>query len=204
MLFDFSTTSPQLFGKILSATVVPRPIAWVVTRDDAGCVNAAPFSFFNVVSSHPPVICLGIHNEGEGPKHTAANIESRGEFVVNLVPFALAREMNITAAEFGDGIDELQVAGLATTPSLKVAPPLITGSPVGFECRLTHLIKLNAEQWVVLAEVLAVHIHDSAVISEERGHIDTQSLDLIGRMQGGGWYTRTSDVFDMPRVGPND
>jgi len=90
MYFDISALDGRRSYKLLTATVVPRPIAWVVSADPDGRVNAAPFSFFNCFGGHPPVICVGVGNRGGGPKDTLANIQARREFVVNLVPEALA------------------------------------------------------------------------------------------------------------------
>ncbi|HEY0419918.1 MAG TPA: flavin reductase family protein, partial [Acetobacteraceae bacterium] len=130
MLFDFETLAAQDRYKLLVATVVPRPIAWVVTQDLAGRLNAAPFSFFNVFANDPPVLVIGIGGRRPGDaKDTGANIRETGQFVVNLVDQANAEAMNATAIDFPPDVDELRQAGLATLPSTKVAPPRIAESP---------------------------------------------------------------------------
>src|SRR5206468_7624673 len=127
--------------KLLVSTVVPRPIALATTVDLQGRINAAPFSFFNAVSSVPPVVVLGIspgdpNNElGDGYKDTERNIRDTGEFVVNLVDEALAEQMNICAVDFPLGVGELEKAELTALPSVGVAPPRIAQAPVSFECR---------------------------------------------------------------------
>jgi flavin reductase (DIM6/NTAB) family NADH-FMN oxidoreductase RutF len=197
MYFDVSTLDPPRSYKLLTATVVPRPIAWVVSADAQGRVNAAPFSFFNCFGGHPPVICVGVGNRGGGPKDTLANIEARREFVINLVPEALGEAMNVTATDFPAGHDELQITGLATAPAHKVGVPRIADSPVALECRLKQVINIDRNANIVVAEVLAVHVVDAAVINAERCYIDTAKLMLIGRMQSPGGYTRTRDAFSM-------
>jgi flavin reductase (DIM6/NTAB) family NADH-FMN oxidoreductase RutF len=197
MYFDVSALDAPRSYKLLTATVVPRPIAWVVSADAQGRVNAAPFSFFNCFGGHPPVICVGVGNRGAGPKDTLANIEARREFVVNLVPEALAEAMNLTATDFPAGHDELQLTGLATVPSQQVSVPRIAASPVALECRLKQVIAIEPASNIVVAEVLAVHVADAAVINAERCYIDTAKLMLIGRMQSPGGYTRTRDAFSM-------
>jgi len=197
MYFDVSALDAARSYKLLTATVVPRPIAWVVSADAQGRVNAAPFSFFNCFGGHPPVICVGVGNRGGGPKDTLANIAARREFVVNLVPEALADAMNITATDFPAGHDELQITGLATAPSRQVGVPRIADSPVALECRLKQVIAIDRNANIVVAEVVAVHVADSAVINPERCYIDTAKLMLIGRMQSPGGYTRTRDAFSM-------
>jgi flavin reductase (DIM6/NTAB) family NADH-FMN oxidoreductase RutF len=201
MEFDFSTLSPSQRYKLLVSTIVPRPIAWVVSLDAAGKLNAAPFSFFNAFSQDPPVVCIGIGGRHPGDvKDTGNNIRVTGEFVVNLVSFANAEQMNITAIEFGPEVDELAEAGLTPIPSIRVKPPRIAESPVSMECERLMTIELGNERALVLGKILLMHIRDDAVIDAANCYIDTPKLDLIGRMHGRGFYTRTRDQFEMPRI----
>lgn len=201
MLFDFASLAPLDRYKLITATVVPRPIAWVVTQDAEGQLNAAPYSFFNALAGNPPIIGIGVGGRPSGaPKDTGANIRAIGQFVVCLVPFALAEAMNVTAIEFDHGVDELAEAGLSTASSAKVAPPRIAESPVALECEVFTLVEAGPERLIVLGRVLAMHVRDDAVLDAARCHIDTPALDLIGRMHGGGWYARTTDRFDLPRI----
>src|SRR3954469_4051531 len=137
MHFDLAKIAETDAYKLLVSTAVPRPIALATTVDAAGRVNAAPFSFFNAVSSRPPVVVLGINGEGPGGgyKDTEDNIRDTGEFVVNLVDEALAERMNICAVDFPTGMGELDAAELTPLPSARVRAPRIAQSPVSFECR---------------------------------------------------------------------
>jgi len=201
MLFDVAQMSAQDAYKVLISTVVPRPIAWVTTQDVDGRLNAAPFSFFNAVSGNPPVVAIGIGGRGPGDaKDTGNNIRRTGEFVVNLVSYALAKHMNITAIEFGPEVNELAEAGLTTAPSVHVKPPRIAESPVSFECKRLVTVDVGNDRSVILGTVLAMHVRDDCVLNAERHYIDTPKLDLIGRMHGGGWYARTTDRFELPRI----
>lgn len=201
MLFDFETLPTQDRYKLLVSTVVPRPIAWVVTQDPEGRLNAAPYSFFNVFSADPPVVVFGIGGRKPGNvKDTGQNIRETGQFTVCLVNQATAEPMNITAIDFPPEIDELAAAKLTTAPSSKVKPPRIAESPVAFECERFLIVELNTDRALVLGRVVAMHVRDDCVLDPQRCHIDTPKLDLIGRMHGGGWYTRTTDRFEMPRI----
>ena len=141
MLFDFETMSAQDCYKLVVSSVVPRPIAWVVTQDAAGVVNAAPYSFFNAFSDNPVVVGFGAGPRPEGAlKDTADNIRRTGEFVVNLVPESAIHGMNATAIDFPPGVDELAEAGLSKLPSSKIKPPRIAESPVALECVTFQLI----------------------------------------------------------------
>jgi flavin reductase (DIM6/NTAB) family NADH-FMN oxidoreductase RutF len=201
MLFDFAQISPRECYKLLVSTVTPRPIAWVVSQDAQGRVNAAPFSFFNAFSGDPPVVGIGIGSRRPGqPKDSRSNIRETREFVVNLVSEEVASAMNITAIEFDRGVNELHQAGLTALPSFRVKPPRIAESPVSMECELLQIVELGAENGLVLGRVVAMHVRDDAVQDAAKYIIDTPALKLIGRMHGAGWYARTSDLFDMPRI----
>lgn len=200
MLFDFAKIPTREVYKLMVSTITPRPIAWVVSQDAQGVVNAAPFSFFNAFAGDPPVIGVGIgcHEPGR-PKDTRANILATGQFVVNLVSEENADQMNITAIEFPPGVDELAEAGLTAVPSVRVKPPRIAESPVAIECELLQMVELG-ESALVLGRIVAMHVHDNLVLDASKYYVDTPNLKLIGRMHGRGWYARTSDLFDMPRI----
>jgi flavin reductase (DIM6/NTAB) family NADH-FMN oxidoreductase RutF len=203
MLFDFTKLSHKDCYKLLVSTVVPRPIAWVVTESASGLLNAAPYSFFNVLSGEPPLVAIGIGGRAPGDqKDTGNNIRHTGEFVVNLVNYASAEAMNITAIDFPPDVSEITEAGLHTLPSVKVKPPRIAESPVAMECERMMTLEISTERALVLGRVVAMHIADEAVMDADRCYIDTPKLDLIGRMHGAGWYSRTTDRFEMPRIRP--
>lgn len=205
MLFDFATLSPLETYKLLAATVVPRPIAWVITRSASGVLNAAPYSFFNVLSGDPPIVALGIGARAPSTlKDTGENIAATKQFVVNLVTMAQADAMNVTAIEFPPDVDELREAGLSTLPSTKVSPPRIAGSPVALECELFQTLDLGPERAIVLGRVVAMHIDDAAVIDRARCYVDTPALDLVGRMGGASGYASTRDGFEVKRIRPED
>jgi flavin reductase (DIM6/NTAB) family NADH-FMN oxidoreductase RutF len=201
MLFDFAAIPARERYKLLVSTIVPRPIAWIVSQDLHGQLNAAPFSFFNAFAGDPPVVGIGVGSHDPGrPKDTRRNIRETGQFVVNLVSEQAAEVMNITAIEFERGISEPHEAELTTIPSVHVKPPRIAESPVSMECELMQIIDLGPEQSLVLGRVLAMHVRDDAVIDPAKNHIDTPKLKLIGRMHGAGWYARTTDLLKMDRI----
>ncbi len=124
MLFDFKKLPPRERYKLLVSTVTPRPIAWIVSQNVQGHLNAAPFSFFNAFAGDPPVVGIGIGSHEPGrAKDTRANICETRQFVVNLVSQEIAERMNITAIEFPPGIDELKQAGLSSRNSGTLQPP---------------------------------------------------------------------------------
>ncbi|MFN4099183.1 MAG: flavin reductase family protein [Pararhodobacter sp.] len=199
MRFDLDSLDQPVAYKLLAATTIPRPIAWVVTRSTDGILNAAPYSFFNVMGAAPPTIALGLMADPKrGFKDTAQNILDTGEFVVNLVPERLVEAMNLTAADAPREVDELAYFGLETLPSSHVAPPRIAESPVAYECTALSTIVTGPCQSVVIGRVLAVHIDDPFVLDAARGHVDTTALDLVARSYGSD-YIRTRDTFKLDR-----
>lgn len=183
---------------ILAGLVTPRPIALVTTQDAEGRVNAAPFSFFNVLGDDPPIvgICPGDRAPGV-PKDTARNIRSTQEFVVNLVDEAIAAQMNLCAAALPPGEDELQHAGLTAAASVAVRPPRITEAPASLECRCHSIIEIGQNR-LIIGEVLRVHVRDG-ILDPDTFLVRPGAWAPVGRMQSPHWYCRTADVFEMKR-----
>jgi flavin reductase (DIM6/NTAB) family NADH-FMN oxidoreductase RutF len=201
MLFEFEKLPARECYKLLVSTITPRPIAWVVSQDARGNVNAAPFSFFNAFAGDPPVVGVGIgSHKPPQAKDTRENIRETGEFVINLVSEELASAMNITAIEFDRGVNELEKSGLTTIASTHVKPPRIAESPVAMECKLMQIIELGPNNGLVLGRVVGMHVRDDSVIDPAKNYVDTPKLKLIGRMHGAGWYARTTNLFEMPRI----
>jgi flavin reductase (DIM6/NTAB) family NADH-FMN oxidoreductase RutF len=199
-LFDFTILTAKERYKLLLSTIVPRPIAWIVTLNGDGHPNAAPFSFFNAFATEPPALGVGIGSYDSGrPKDTRRNIRETGQFVINLVSEELAKAMNITAINFEPGISELAEAELETRPSVHVKPPRIAGAPVAMECELLQMVELGRETELVLGRVLAMHVREDLVIDVRKHYIDASKLNLIGRMHAG-WYTRTTNLFRLDRI----
>lgn len=201
---------PREFYRLLITSVVPRPIAWVSTIDRDGIHNLAPFSFFNALCATPPLLgfCPGLRSKelrearGTGVKDTLRNVRETGEFVVNMVPFSLAEQMNLTAGEYDASVDEFEVAKLTRRPSQVVRPPQVAESPVNFECKVFQILDFGTESAggsMVIGEIVSVHLAEEVL---RNGRIDGRLLDLVGRM-GGMQYTRTRERFEMERPGLN-
>lgn len=200
MQFDLRQMAPPDCYKILGGSVTPRPIAWVTTQSAAGVRNAAPYSFFNVMGHEPPTVALGLLGAvGGGFKDTGANILETGEFVINLVAEADAAAMNLTCMDAPPDVDELDCAGIKTAPSVAIMPPRIASAPVSFECRLLKKFPTGASQIIVIGEVLVAHIADAFLLDADRLHIDAPAMRLVARMHGAGWYTRSTDLFQLER-----
>ncbi len=197
--FDFRRLEPSLRYKLLGGLVVPRPIALVTTRDPQGRDNAAPFSFFNVLAETPPLVVLGLGISPSGrAKDTTNNIRDNGEFVVNLVDEPIAEAMNLCAIDLPPEVSEVALAGFSLLPSDIVAPGRIAQSPVNMECRRYVTLQPGPERYIVLGEVLMLHVKDG-IVDPESLRVDRELYAPIGRLFGGG-YIRTHDRFEMPRI----
>lgn len=198
MRFEMDELSAAHRYRLMTSSVTPRPIAWVTTVGKDGLRNAAPFSSFNMMGASPPILALGLQSRADGTaKDTLANIAATGELVVNLVSVEDAAAMNETARDFAPQVDELAHCGIGWLPSDAVTPPRIASAPVSFECRMAHLIEMGQDLTVMLARVVVMHVADRLVIDAERGHLDTLAMQLVGRMQGPGWYVRSTDLMQM-------
>ena len=184
--------------KILTGLVTPRPIALVTTQDDDGRVNAAPFSFFNVFGSSPPIVAFAPGDRApEVPKDTARNIRKNHEFVVNLVDESIAERMVQCAAELEYGASELEHVGLTTAPSERICPPRIAEAPASLECREWGTLHIGDNR-LVIGTVSLIHVRDG-ILDPERLYIDHSAYPVIGRMHGPDGYIRSSDFFRIER-----
>ena len=200
MIIDFQKLPPRESYPWLINAINPRPIAWVSTISAAGATNLAPFSFFQGVCASPPTLLFTGANDRTGKKKDSiVNVEEVGEFVVNVVPYALRESMNLTSAPLPHGESEFDRFKIATAPSTLVSPPRVAASPVSFECRLDRIVRIGEGPLagnVVFGTVLCAHV-DEAVLGPD-GQIDPRKLDTIGRM-GGDYYTRTTELFTIQR-----
>lgn len=198
--FDLTALPAAARYKLLTATVVPRPIAWVGTLGADGHVNLAPYSFFGLMGSDPPVVAFAPGDRADGtPKDTALNIPPGGEFTVNMVSAALADAMNATATDFPHGHAEPDALGIALTPGVKVRVPRVAAAPAALECREVQTLTIGRTR-IILGEVLGLTLRADAVQDAERHHVDTAALDLIGRLGGRGTYAHTRDTFTIDRI----
>ena len=199
--FDLGAMAKADAYKLLVSTIMPRPIAWVVSRDGEGLLNAAPFSFFNILSADPPLVAIGFGAPADrDAKDTLTNVLAQKEFVVNLVPEELAQAMNITATNAPRDVDETKLAGLELVKCEVVDVPRIEGSPVGLECKLFQVIETGGTGTIVLGRIEYVHVRASAFANLEKLYVDPAQLRLIGRMHGAGGYCTTRDTFTIDRL----
>jgi flavin reductase (DIM6/NTAB) family NADH-FMN oxidoreductase RutF len=180
--------------KLMISLIVPRPIAFVTSVSQTGHANLAPFSFFNGVSSHPPIVMIAVGGRKDGRKDTWNNIEATGEFVVNVVVPEIVDAMVLASRDYPPEVDEIAVTGLTPVPSRTVKPPRIAESPVQMECRLEKLVEV-AGTAVILGRVLLYHVQDTLL---EDGAVAPDKLRPVARL-GGDLYAHLGEIFAKPR-----
>lgn len=188
--------------KLLIGSVLPRPIAFVTSVNEQGIVNAAPFSFFNVVGTEPPLICVScMRKPGGKMKDTARNIAGQKEFVVHIVDGKNVERVNDTSVEFPPDVSEAEMVGFKLLPSAIVKVPRIAGTKVQMECRLHQMIQLGGKEGspnadLIIGEVVQFHIDDDLY---DDGKIDTLALDPVSRLAGTS-YGKIGEIFSLPRL----
>ena len=190
---------------LLIGLVAPRPIALVTSRNEAGTLNAAPFSAYNYLCTDPPVVALGVTDRPASfvPKDTARNIRRTGEFVVNVVTEDLLHGMNVCATDFPEEVSEVEMAGLTTVPSLIVKVPRLAEAHAAMECVEHATIEIGRSR-IILGRVVAFHVEDRFV-DPAGPYIKAEELHAIGRMNGLGSYVKTRDAFvTLPRISYED
>lgn len=206
--FDITTLSLSRRYVILTSLVVPRPIAFVTTINENGIVNAAPFSYFNLMGNDPPIVAIGIGKDESrkyGLKDTGYNIRKTREFVINIVNEDIIEKVNLTSIDFPPEMDESEIAGLTKLPSVRVKPPRIKETVSSFECRHLSTIEIGNDQ-VVIGEIIYLHIDEKYVALQKGDHpILTDLIRPVGRMHGKDFYTRSAaSLFRLTRQSYNE
>ena len=179
------------FYKFLTSVIVPRAIAWVVTRSADGVDNLAPHSFFTVASTDPPIVQF----TSVGEKDSLRNAQATGEFTVCLTPEPLLESINATATDFPSDESEIDATGVTREPSRYVATPRIAESPVALECRLEQAMPVG-NCHLVLGRVVHAVVSDDALVD---GRPDVKRLAPLARLGGNQWST-IGEVLDTPRI----
>ncbi|MFG3193880.1 flavin reductase family protein [Streptomyces omiyaensis] len=188
---DPARTDPAAVYRLLTATVVPRPIAWVSTASADGTDNLAPHSFFTIASVDPPVVQF----TSVGRKDTLRNVEETGAFVVNFAPEGLFEQINATATDFPRGTSEFDACGVAREPSRRVKAPRVAGSPVALECELHSTLRIG-DSTVVFGRVVHVAVDDAYLTD---GHPEITRLRPLTRLGLDEWGT-LGGIREIARV----
>ena len=199
-LKEISTADAQNF---LQHAIAPRPICFASTIDKSGNVNLSPFSFFNLVSTKPPVVIFSPNRRvrNNTTKHSLENVLEVPEVVINIVTFPMVQQVSLSSCEYSKDTDEFIKSGFTKEASEIVKPPRVKESPVQMECKVLEVKSLGSEGGagnLVIAEILLMHVNTN--ILQENGKIDQQKLDLVARL-GNNWYARinSENLFEVEK-----
>lgn len=192
--FDPSKIERREIYRLLTGSVVPRPIGWASTVNSQGVSNLAPFSFFTVVCVAPPMISLTIARNPDGSeKHTLKNAKETGDFCFNVVTTPIWKEMVDSANGIPEGESEFDATGLTPIPSVKIKSPRVKEVPIHFECILHQVLELGPNKHpLCIGEVVYFHV-DQAVMTDK--YIDVQKLDPLGRLNGF-YYSKLGEILE--------
>ena len=188
---------PEELHKLMSGVVIPRPIALISTTSLSGVHNAAPFSYFNMVSNDPPMIMVSIEKRINGEKKdTLLNIEDTSEFIVNLVNEKIAQKMHNSSTEFVREVSEFSEVGLTPVSATTLSCVGVKEAPVQLECTLEKILPLEAGRHLVLGRVVAINLDDSLLINSYK--INIKAFNPIARLAGNNYGT-IGEIFSLVR-----
>jgi len=196
---DPASLSERENYKFLIGSIIPRPIAFVTTNSKDGVLNGAPFSYFNIVSSNPPMISLSIQRSSGKQKDTARNIIESKEFVIHIVDEQNVEKINKTAANLPPEKSEIELANLTPVQSVKISVPGVKEAKIRMECSLEHSIELGGPDSptcdLIIGKVEQFHIERDIY---ESGRIDPRGLAAVCRLAGNN-YAKIGEIFEIKR-----
>jgi len=205
MIVTLSNLKPGEVQNYLQHAIAPRPICFASTIDKAGNVNLSPFSFFNMVSSNPPIVIFSSARRvrDNSTKHTLENVLEVPEVVINLVDYDMVQQVSLSSCEFPKGVNEFVKSGFTMEPASQVIPPMVKESKIKLECKVLEvkpLGNMGGAGNVVICEVICMHIEDS--ILNDQQMIDQTKLQLVARL-GGDWYCKVDEQSLFKVAKPN-
>lgn len=207
MIIDLQQLPPMQRQHWLQHAVAPRPICFASTIDKNGNVNLSPFSFFNLFSSHPPVVVFSPARRvrDNTTKHTLENVMDVPEVVINIVDYDMVQQVSLSSCEFPKEVNEFVKAGFTQEAASVVKPPMVKESKVKMECKVLEVKPLGTEGGagnLVICEVIKMHVDDS-ILNADKTMIDQRKLHHVARL-GGDWYCKVDEsnlfVVEKPNV----
>lgn len=192
---DPTTNNERENYKLLIGSIIPRPIAFVTSMSKEGVLNGAPFSYFNIVSSDPPMISVSIGRRNGNRKDTSRNILESKEFVVHIVDEDNVEKINQTAASLAPDQSEVALVGLTPIDSEIISVPGIKEAKIRMECTLEHSLELGNNNDLIIGKIVRFHVIEELY---EKGRIDPRGLAAVGRLAGSK-YAKVGEIFSIER-----
>ena len=200
MYLDMSTLAvPEVYA-LMTQTIIPRPVAWVLSDNGNDTYNLAPFSYFNALCSDPPMVMLSIGLRPDGSaKDTRVNIEERRDFVLHIAHREMASNLTASSATMAPGVSEIDALGLATVPMQGSRLPRLADCRIAYACELVNITFIK-KQAIVMAELKHLYVADEVVGEDAKGRLKVlgDKVDPLGRL-GGGEYVTAGELIDIAR-----
>lgn len=201
MEFNPDTLEASAIYKLLTGSIIPRPIGWISTIDENGINNLAPFSYFNMIGDDPPHVMFSTRRDNDTNKDTLNNVLTTKQFVVNMVTEDLVEQMNATAQVVSAEVDEFELVGLTPIASTKIKPNRVKESPIQFECEMVHHYFLEDHKQggacIVIGRIVMMHIDESVLL--ENYKINMETYKPVARLAGSN-YSKIGEVFSIKRT----
>lgn len=201
MQFNTDETDSTVLYKLLTGTIIPRPIGWISTIDKDGINNLAPFSYFNMVSHDPPCVMFSTARDKNKNKDTLNNVLSNGEFVVNLATLDTVEAMNASSASVSSDVDEFEMTKLTPIDSVFIKPKRVKESPIHFECEMIHHYFMDNNDGggacIVIGKIKTIHIDDAILMENNRINLDVYKP--VARLAGSN-YSTLGELFSIKRA----
>lgn len=201
MEFNPDTLEASAIYKLLTGSIIPRPIGWISTIDENGINNLAPFSYFNMIGDDPPHVMFSTRRDNNTNKDTLNNVLTNKHFVVNMVTEELVEQMNATAQVVPAEVDEFELVGLTPIASTKIKPNRVKESPIQFECEMVHHYFLeNHKQGgacIVIGRIVMMHIDESVLLDNYK--VNMEIYKPVARLAGSN-YSKIGEVFTIKRT----
>ena len=200
MEFDPNNLEQAAIYKLLTGSVIPRPIGWISTIDENGINNLAPFSYFNILGDDPPHVMFSTRRDNNTNKDTLNNVLTNKQFVVNMVTEEVVEQMNATSQVVPPNVDEFQLDGVTPIASTKVKPFRVKESPIQFECEMVHHYFLeNHKQGgacVIIGRIVMMHFDDTVLLDNYK--INMETYKPVSRLAGSN-YSKIGELFSIKR-----
>ncbi len=202
MYLDLRSMNPAQVYFNMIQTLIPRPIAWVLSENELGGYNLAPFSYFNAVCSDPPIVMVSVGKQSDGShKDTCVNIEARNEFVVHIAHREMLEAMNASSATLPPEVSEVEQLGLATAPMQGSRLPRLADCRIAYACECHQILEVgNGPQSLILGRVNGIYVDDAVAHINEKGRVkvDAAAIDPLGRL-GANEYATFGAVVSLAR-----
>ena len=183
MIVDYTDKELTQKYQLMAQTIIPRPIAWIVTQNAKGLVNIAPFSYFMGLSSDPATMIVSIGHKSDGSeKDTLKNLRETKKCTICMVDEAHLEAMHFSSKELAENESEATVFDITTKEIVDNFPPMVSDVPSAFFCEFYQEIELKGSKTIpIVVEIKAQFIDDEIISDKDRITIEYSPIARVGK-----------------------